>query len=103
MIELQPGAKMAILFWANDDAGEDDVARLTGILGKDGARYFLDRGDEGRFDLVEEWIPRIKVPNESLSAMLCGASLMLSLSVGTEEADSDWVPTGLNWPRSQGR
>lgn len=99
MIELQLGTKMAILLWAKDEAGEDEVARYMGTLGMKESSYFLDRGKKGDFEISKEWLPRIRKPDESLSDILDGASLVLSLSVGSQdEADSVLKKTGLKWP-----
>lgn len=92
--------KLALLLWAKDDAGEDDVAVYSGTLIQSGLLYYLDReGDGTNPEIRQEWLPKIEAVPESLKETLLGCDYQLSLSVGdAEEYKGELENFGLKWP-----
>jgi hypothetical protein len=75
---------------------------FPGLVAADGETLFIDRAERGpRFELREEWLPRVRAVPEELTEMLSVAQFFLRLTVGwaDDEPDSDaFEPTGLRWP-----
>ncbi len=90
---------LAVLLWGEDADGEEDVVLLTGVLRQADGVFFVDRGENPRFALEDEWLPRIKRTNPDVLDVVDNAPFMLSLTVGNvEEIDDNYRPTGLKWP-----
>lgn len=90
---------LAVLLWGEDAEGEDDVVLMTGVLREADGAFFVDRGDNPRFPLEAEWLPRIKRTNPEVLDVVNHAPFMLTLTVGNvDEVDDDYRPTGLKWP-----
>ena len=54
------GNSLALVLWAKDEKGEDDVAVFPGTLMKEGTQYILQRVEnETNPMILEEWLPRI--------------------------------------------
>ena len=92
--------KLALVLWAKDKEGEDDVAVFPGVFTQVGGSYYLQREGEGNSpEIREEWLPRIKsVPDESRDVLM-GCDYQLSLSVGnSEDVNEPLENFGLKWP-----
>jgi len=106
MIEpnIVDGKKLALIAWAKDAKGADDVSVFTGIAKWTGANLVLDRG-EGipSFTIPEDWVERLQSVNEELKETLLGSDYSISVSVGNIETEnvSDYIFTGLKWPTKQ--
>ena len=91
---------LALILWAKDINGEDDVAVFPGVLIKEGNRYYLKRNsEESNPEIKEEWLSRIKNIPEDLKETLQGCEYQLSLSVGSAEDITETLESfGLKWP-----
>jgi hypothetical protein len=95
------GSTLALILWAKDTSGADDVAVFHGRLERQGDALVLVRPDGSKLDILPEWHSRIKRPDPSVATIVSGADFTLSLSVGPlpETGDnSGFVPLGLVWP-----
>lgn len=96
------GQRLSLLLTGTDDAGEPEWAIFPGIVVSQPDGLYLDRAERGpRFELREEWLPRIKPVPPELADVLEGASYYLRLSVGRAEDEPDhqnFLPTGLRMP-----
>ena len=90
---------LALVLWAKDEKGEDDVAVFSGMLVQEKNEYLLKREGGANVELQTEWLHRIrKVPKE-LRAILLDCEYQLPLSVGDKPNDSEgYEKTGLKWP-----
>ncbi|MBQ0797088.1 hypothetical protein [Zhongshania sp.] len=91
--------RFALVLWAEDEQGEEDVAVFSGTLIKEGNLYFLQRRSGQGPEIREEWLERIKPVDDELKETLMGCEFQLSLSVG--KAISGQVLEsfgGLKWP-----
>jgi len=91
---------LALVLWAKDKNGDDDVAVFPGVLIKEGNSYFLKRkSEETKPEIKEEWLSRIKIVPAELKETLQGCEYQLSLTVGsTEDVTESLESFGLNWP-----
>lgn len=102
MLKAAEGKRLAIIAWAKDAEGKDDVAVFAGVLRLGAIGYVLEReGGDFSFQIQEEWLPRIKAVPEELRQTLLGAEYQLSLSVSSAEAEvGPLITTSLKWPRA---
>ena len=92
---------LALVLWATDDTGQDDVAVFSGTLIQVDDNYYLERESNNKNPaLKEEWLQRISSVPEDLKETLMGCEFQLSLSVGAlEEISGPLENFGLSWPR----
>lgn len=97
---MSNGTRLALLLWAKDEHGEDDVAIIIGdLIEKDGAHFLVFDGEGSPFEIRNEWIERIRPTPPDLDVDVDGAEFLLSLSVGkSEDIDGPLEKTGLRWP-----
>ncbi len=92
--------KLALVLWAEDEEGEEDVAIFSGTLVAKGGRYFLERDREQATEILEEWLERIQPVPDHLLETLLHCDFQLPLSVGkVESGESMESFGGLEWPR----
>lgn len=63
--------RLALVLWAEDEKGEEDVAVFSGTLVANGGRYFLacERGQAP--EILDEWLERIRpVPDDLRETLL---------------------------------
>ena len=90
---------LAVLLWGKDADGEDDVVLMTGVLREVNGAFFVERGENPRFPLEDEWLPRIKRTNPEVLDVVSDAPFMLTLTVEkVDEVGDSYRPTGLKWP-----
>lgn len=96
------GQRIALLLWATNADGSDDVVRRAGELRVvDGAVSFWQRG-EWKLDLRAEWLDRIRPSPPDSADILGDAPWVLSLSVGDcEDGGPGLDKTGLKWPTAE--
>jgi len=92
--------KFALVLWAEDEQGEEDVAVFSGTLVKKGGLYFLERRTGQSPEIREEWLDRIMPVESELKEILMGCDYQLSLSVGKAK-DGQVLENfgGLKWPK----
>ncbi len=92
---------LALVLWAEDEAGEDDVTVFSGTLIKVEDNYYLERESNNKNpEIKEEWLQRINKVPEELKETLMGCEYQLSLSVGSSEEISEPLESfGLSWPK----
>jgi len=90
---------LALLLWAKDANGKDDVALFKGVLRRRDDGHFLELGKEPPLALLPSWMPMIRAANASIAEMVEGAPFVLSLRVrDAKEAHGLLRATGLSWP-----
>ena len=91
---------LALVLWAKDENGEDDVAVFSGTLINVDGVYYLERESNNKnTEIKEEWLQRINSVPEELKETLMGCEYQLSLSVGSSEEISEPLENfGLSWP-----
>jgi hypothetical protein len=96
------GSSLALVLWAKDVSGSDDVAVLHGRMEQRGVRLMLVRSDGNEVELLPEWHGRIKeVADSDVASIVGGARFMLSLSVGNlpdNASPTEFRAMGLKWP-----
>ncbi len=92
--------RLALVLWAEDEEGEDDVVVFSGIFIQDKGNYYLQReGNEPNPEIRKEWLSRIKVVPEDLKDIFLNCEYQLPLSVGdAEETSGSMESFGLKWP-----
>ena len=92
---------LALVLWAKDESGEDDVAVFSGTLVNIDENYFLERDSNNKNpEIKKEWLQRINSVPEELKENLMGCEYQLSLSVGSSEEISEPLENfGLSWPK----
>jgi hypothetical protein len=91
---------LALVLWAKDENGDDDVAVFPGTLIQEKDLYFLQRGDEARPEIRAEWLSRIKKVPDDLKETLSNCEFQLSLTVGNTENETATLEAfGLKWPK----
>ena len=91
---------LALVLWAKDKSGDDDVAVFPGeFLAVDGNYYLRRQGDKKNPKILEEWLSRIaEVPKEQKET-LCDCDFFLSLTVGELDSEESSIESfGLKWP-----
>jgi hypothetical protein len=96
------GKWLAVVMVFTQETGEEEWATFCGpILARDGV-LFVDRGEHGpAFEILDEWVPRIRTTPAAASEALDSADYYLKLFGGpkpNDEDPSEFVPTGLKWP-----
>ena len=91
---------LALVLWAENEAGEDDVVVYPGVLRQRGSAFVLERGEgESTAEIREEWLARIQTVPAEVSSVLCNCEYQLSLLVGkSEDVDGALESYGLRWP-----
>ena len=76
------GKRVALVLWAQDEAGGDRASALAGVLsrGRDG-RYYLDRGEKRPVELDDEWLDGLAPVPVELRPTLFGAEFHISLPI----------------------
>ena len=94
--------QLALVLWAKDKDGEDDVVVFPGTLIHKNGNYYFKREQDGKAPkLHNEWIPRIKEVPEELKETLCNCDYQLSLTVeDINENEPGFESFGLKWPGS---
>lgn len=97
---MNEGTRLALLLWAKDEHGEDDVVMIVGdLIEKDGVHFLLFDGQGSPLEIRDEWIERIRPTPPDFGVDVDGAKFLLSLSVGkSEDIDGPLEKTGLRWP-----
>jgi len=91
--------KLALVLWAEDENGEDDVTVFSGTLIRIEGLYFLEREDGNNPEILQEWLGRIKPVTVELKETLLDCDFQLSLSVGQVESEQGLEHFGgLKWP-----
>lgn len=92
--------KLALVLWAKDDAGEDDVVVYSGILVRKATGFYFERKwDDESSEIFQEWLPRIRPVPESIKETLLNCDYQLSLSVSDAgECACELEKFGLTWP-----
>jgi hypothetical protein len=97
------GTVLALLLISETDQGEDDWAVCSGVFRIRGGTALLDRGPGSpEFELLPEWLERIKPTNDGTRPILLNASHYLPLRVGELPEDAEpaaFTATGLKWPQ----
>ncbi len=96
------GKKLALIGWAKDEKGEDDVSVFSGIAKWNGTQLTLDRGDDNlEFNVPDDWLGRLKIVEDELKETLMNADYAISFSVGNlpEGKASEYILTTLKWPK----
>jgi len=90
---------LALVLWATDENGEDDVVVFPGTLSvKDGA-YYLIRESGTSPEIREEWFSRISEVSDDIRDSVCNCDFVLSLSVGdANDNHANFDSFGLEWP-----
>jgi len=90
---------LALVLWAKDENGEDDVAVFPGTLKvKDGV-YFLVRQSGAGPEIRAEWFWRILEVSDDIRDTACNCGFILSWSVGdANDSHADFDSFGLQWP-----
>lgn len=83
------GKRLAILTWAKNQDGQDEVFAHTGTIRSDASGLHLDRENKGTVKLRPEWIARIKPVDPELRQIVLDADLVISLSVRKLSDDAD--------------
>jgi len=90
---------LALVLWAKDENGDDDVAVFPGTLVKENGLYFLRRDDGKNPEIRDEWMSRIKEVPKDLKETLSNCDFQLSLTVGCAESEMGSLESvGLKWP-----
>jgi hypothetical protein len=92
--------RLALVLWAEDEDGEDDVVVFSGVLIQTGENYYFQHeGDGLNPEIRPEWLSRIKRVPEELKETLMSCDYQLSLSVGNaKDMDEPFEDFGLKWP-----
>jgi len=96
------GKKLALIGWAKDDEGEDDVSVFSGIARWNGTQLILDRGNDNLdFNIPNEWLQRLKSVEDEFKETLMNADYSISFSVDNLPNDkaSEYILTTLKWPK----
>ena len=100
MIDDVVDQTLALVLWARDANGDDDVAVFTGFVRRAGAKYVLELANNPPLELLDRWLPRIRPATREIQDIVEGAHFVLSLSVQDAKAASGQLrSTGLRWPR----
>ncbi len=92
---------VALICWAVDQRGKDDVVVFAGRAHLAGKKLLVDLESVGgtiQFD--PEWLHRLKVVPADLKETLLNADFSVSLSVGEippNETIEQFITTGLKW------
>lgn len=91
---------LALVLWAKDENGEDDVAVFSGTLILSEGNYYLQReGDGPKPEIRTEWLERIKATPDDVKETLLGCDYQLTLTIGSAEGTPDSLESfGLKWP-----
>ena len=90
---------LALILWAKDENGKDDVAVFPGTLVLENNIYFLQRKDNSRPEIKSEWLSRIKEIPKELKPTLSDCEYQLSLTVEDVGKDTKSLEkNGLKWP-----
>jgi hypothetical protein len=96
------GKKVALIAWAKDEKGEDDVAVFTGTGRWIGDQLSLDRGvNETAVAIPNEWLDRLQIVTPDLKKTLLDSDYSISISVGNltnADRPSELDSLGLKWP-----
>ena len=93
--------KLALVLWAKDDEGKDDVSVFSGTLIQNQESYYLERKDGSNPEIRQEWLSRIQIIPEDLKNTLMGCDYQLSLTVGDISDSADQFEAfGLKWPNA---
>ncbi len=99
------GKKLAIIAWAKDEKGEEDVAVFTGVASWNGKQLTLLRHPEqDSFVIPNDWLSRLKEMTPDLRDILLDADFSISVSVGLlpDNADlSQYENLPLRWPHNE--
>lgn len=99
MIDQAVDQTLALVLWAKDANGDDDVAVFTGVVRRKGARYVLERAHDSPLNLLDRWLPRIRATTPEIADIVEGARFVLSLPVrDVKDAPGPLRSTGLRWP-----
>jgi len=94
------GRKLAMVAWAEKPDGTDDVVVFTGTAHWAGGHLTMLRA-ESSFQILDEWLDRVKPVAADLKALLLGADYFFNVSIGPlpDGANvSEYLETGLKWP-----
>jgi hypothetical protein len=101
--ELQ-GRRLAMIAWAQNPDGSDNVAVFTGIARFRGSSLIMTRTPpESSFEVPAHLLERIRHVADAFKEMLLNADYSFSVSVGSiDECDESEAKlmqqTGLKWP-----
>ncbi len=102
MIDSAENRPLAVLLWRTDERGEDDVACLVGPLRRGESGWYVERDDGPPFELLDEWLQRVRETPAGAREIVGGAPFLLSLSVGSgaELQAGEGRASGLRWHAS---
>ena len=94
------GRRLAMVAWGQKPDGTDDVVVFTGTAQWDGSHLTMVR-DDSSFQILNEWLDRLKVVDSDLKASLLEADYFFNVTIGAlpDGVDlSEYCQTGLKWP-----
>ena len=99
MITKAVDQALALVLWAKDASGADDVAVFLGTLRHREGGYFVELQGAAPLRLRDDWLPRIRAATSEIEDIVEGAPFVLSLCVGdAKDATGVLRGTGLRWP-----
>ena len=96
------GKRFALVMWAKDARGQDDVAVFCGTAYWKVNKLIVKFNNNSTFEIFSKWFSKIKKADGDIRDILFGADYLLTLSVGkiSENAkSSDFKKTRLKWPK----
>ena len=89
-----------MVVWGEKSDGTDDVVVFTGTARWDGRHLTLAR-HESDFQLLDEWLDRLRPVRADLKATLLDSEYFLNVTIGNLPDGTDtrsYFDTGLKWP-----
>ena len=91
------GRRFAVILLSQDEDG----AIFAGAVRINQGRIYMDRGKLPPFEILPEWIDRIKPVSSEVKDILLDADFCLMLTVGClpdGASTDDYIKTGIKWP-----